>query len=84
MHEEEQTGSHRPARGRPPGPPDRVRPHRLVTFVTQAEMAQLRQICINEDKSLSALTHEILSRALRRRKPSTDRVSDIGGQDEQA
>ena len=29
----------RPPRGRPPSPPERVRPHRVVTFVTDAEMA---------------------------------------------
>jgi len=39
----------------------------VVTFVTDAEMAKLEQICQGEDKSLSAVTHEILSRSLRRR-----------------
>ena len=57
----------RPQRGRPPGPPERVRPHRVVTFVTDAEMTKLEQICQGEEKSLSAVAHEILSRSLRRR-----------------
>jgi len=38
-----------------------------VTFVTHAEMAKLEQICQGEEKSLSAVAHEILSRSLRRR-----------------
>ncbi len=59
----------RPPRGRPPVAPDRVRPHRVVTFVTHAEMAKLARLCESEDKSLSAVTHEILSRSLRRRGP---------------
>ena len=54
-------------RGRPPAPEDQVRPHRVVTFVTHAEMAKFEQICENEQKSLSAVTHQILSRSLRRR-----------------
>jgi len=57
----------RARRGRRPGPPDRVRPRRVVTFVTEAEMTQLKQISETEDKSLSALAHEILARSLRRR-----------------
>jgi hypothetical protein len=41
----------------------------VVTFVTHAEMAKLEQICDSEQKSLSAVTHQILSRSLRRRGP---------------
>jgi len=39
----------------------------VVTFVTHAEMEKLEQICESEEKSLSAVAHEILSRSLRRR-----------------
>jgi len=39
----------------------------VVTFVTHAEMERLEQICQGEEKSLSAVAHEILSRSLRRR-----------------
>jgi hypothetical protein len=44
-----------------------VRPHRVVTFVTHSEMEKLEQICESEEKSLSAVAHEILARSLRRR-----------------
>ena len=30
--------------GRPPGPPDSIRPHRVVTFVTESELRLLREI----------------------------------------
>jgi hypothetical protein len=39
----------------------------VVTFVTHAEMAKLEQLCESEEKSLSAVAHQILSRSLRRR-----------------
>ncbi len=64
---EARSSAGRPPRGRPPVAPDQVRPHRVVTFVTHAEMATLARLCESEDKSLSAVTHEILSRSLRRR-----------------
>lgn len=54
-------------RGRPPAPPERARPHRVVTFVTHAEMAKLEQMSEDAEKSLSAVAHEILSRSLRHR-----------------
>lgn len=57
-------------RGRPPAPAERVRPHRVVTFVTHEEMAKLERICESEDKSLSAVAHDILARSLRRREPA--------------
>ena len=57
----------RPRRGRPPALPGRARPHRVVTFLTDAEMAKLEQICESEEKSLSAVAHEILARSLSRR-----------------
>ena len=57
----------RPRRGRPLGLPDRVRSHRVVTFLTEAEMAQLQLLSESEDRSLSAVAHDILARSLRRR-----------------
>jgi hypothetical protein len=39
----------------------------VVTFVTHAEMEKLEQICEGQEKSLSAVAHEILARSLRRR-----------------
>ena len=38
-----------------------------MTFVTHAEMEKLEQICESQEKSLSAVAHEILARSLRRR-----------------
>jgi hypothetical protein len=43
----------------------------VVTFVTHAEIEKLERICESEDKSLSAVAHEILARSLRRRGESS-------------
>jgi hypothetical protein len=82
MREDEDTTTGHRRRGRPPAPPDRVRPCRLVTFVTHAEKAQLRRMSEAEGKSISALAHEILSRSLRRRRRLQDPSSDDGGLNE--
>jgi len=50
--------------GRPPGPPETARPHRVVTFVTRGELEKLEDIAEREERSLSAVTHRLLSRAL--------------------
>ena len=50
--------------GRPPGPPETARSHRVVTFVTRGELEKLEEIAEREDRSLSAVTHRLLSRAL--------------------
>ncbi len=50
--------------GRPPGPPGKVRPHRVVTYVTNAELAKRERIADREAKPLSAVVHQILSRSL--------------------
>jgi hypothetical protein len=47
-----------------------------VTFVTDAEWAELHRLAQDEDKSLSALTHEIVSRSLRRRGRPRGRSKD--------
>ena len=53
--------------GRPPGTPESVRRNRVVTLMTDAESEKLTKIADKEGKSVSALTHEILLRFLRRR-----------------
>ena len=54
--------------GRPPGDPESIRRNRVVTLTTDIEFEQLTKIAEKEGKSVSALTHEILLRFLRRRK----------------
>ena len=54
--------------GRPPGPPQRVRPNRVVTYVTNAELAKLERIADREAKPLSAVVHQILSKSLDRHR----------------
>ncbi len=51
-------------RGRPAGPADRVRSHRLVTFVTEAEFDRMSQLANADNKSLSATAYDLLIHAL--------------------
>ncbi len=54
-------------RGRPPGAPESIRHRRVVTLVTDAEFEQLTKIADENDKSVSATAHQIISRYLKRR-----------------
>jgi len=54
--------------GRPPGPPEKVRSNRVVTYVTNAELAKLECIADREGKPLSAVVHEILAGSLENRR----------------
>jgi hypothetical protein len=47
-------------RGRPSGPPETVRPHRVVTFVTDHELRHLRALTDASGRSLSAIAHDLL------------------------
>ena len=51
--------------GRPRLNPETVRSNRIVTFVTNIEMAKLKRIADQESVSLSAIVHQILSEFLR-------------------
>jgi len=53
--------------GRPPSSPDTVRRNRVVTMVTDAELAKLKSLVEAEGKSLSFVVHDVLSRYLSRR-----------------
>ncbi len=50
--------------GRPPLPPDQVRSHRVVTFVTESELTELERRAHETGKSLSGLLHEAVRRSL--------------------
>ena len=64
--------------GRPPGPPDSVRPHRIVTFVTSPEFKRLRELADTSGSSLSAIVHELVSRGLKGREMlHSDKVPSI-------
>ena len=51
--------------GRPCRNPETVRSSRVVTFVTNSELAKLERIAEQERISLSAAAHRILSRLLK-------------------
>ena len=51
--------------GRPRQNPESVRSNRVVTFVTNRELANLERIADEKRMSLSAVVHQILSEFLR-------------------
>ena len=51
--------------GRPRENPESVRSNRVVTFVTNSELANLERIADEKRLSLSAVVHQILSEFLR-------------------
>lgn len=51
--------------GRHPLSPEAVRSNRIVTFVTNDEMAKLERKADQERASLSSVVHQILSKYLR-------------------
>lgn len=50
--------------GRPPKNPAKVRRNRIVTFVTDAQLAALQNISHREGKPLSAIVHRLVLEAL--------------------
>ena len=58
-------GGRRP--GRPPRAPESVRQNRVVTLVTDAEFKKLAKLAGEEEKSMSAMVHKIITRYLKRR-----------------
>ena len=57
----------RPKRRWPRGARESVLPNGVVTYVTNADVAKLEQIVAREEKALSPVEYEILSRCLRAR-----------------
>ena len=51
-------------RGRPPTPPAQCRSHRVVTFVTAGELAQLRAIADRDNEAISAIVYRLLVQSL--------------------
>ena len=47
-------------RGRPPLPPDEVRANRVVTFVTDPELAELKKLSRRDNDTLSAVCYRII------------------------
>lgn len=52
-------------RGRPPLPRDEVRCKRVVTFVTDRELAKLKTLSGRQKDTLSSVCHRIIARHLR-------------------
>jgi hypothetical protein len=50
--------------GRPPHPPELCRSQRVVTFVTEKEMQQIRALAESKERPLSATVHELIIRSL--------------------
>ena len=48
-------------RGRPRLDRHQVRSHRIVTFVTEAELERLEQAALDDDRSMSAVVHRIIT-----------------------
>ena len=52
-------------RGRPKSPANIARPNRIVSFVTDNELQQLRQVAAEEERSMAAVVHRIIARHFR-------------------
>ena len=50
--------------GRPPQKPEVVRSKRIATFVTVDELAKLRKISEQEQRSISAVVYKMIQRSL--------------------
>ena len=50
--------------GRPPAPPETVRSHRLVTFVTDSELNEIRSIANELGESMSRVCHRLILNSL--------------------
>lgn len=50
--------------GRPPSPPGVTRSQRVVTFVTEKELAQLQSLADRRNLPLSATVHQIIKDTL--------------------
>jgi hypothetical protein len=46
--------------GRPPSPPGEVRGNRVVTFVTDTQLAELQRLALQDGTSLSGICFRIL------------------------
>jgi len=53
--------------GRPPQPTKTARRNRVVTLVTDAELKKLSALADDENRSLSAVVHQILAKHLQGR-----------------
>ena len=54
----------KPRMGRPPSPRDRVRRNRIVTYVTDSDLARLEQAAEKSRSSLSSLVYQYLQHTL--------------------
>lgn len=62
-------GGPRPGSGRPPGwggPPEKVRRHRVVVMLADAELAALERLAEKSEQPLGTMAYRIVARALRR------------------
>ena len=53
--------------GRPPGPPERVRRHRIATTLTDAEIRELERRAAAKGLPLGTMLYQLVKRALRGR-----------------
>jgi hypothetical protein len=61
-------GGPRLGAGRPRGPQEMVRRHRVTILLTTAERAQLRALARERDLPLGTAAYELVARALARRR----------------
>ena len=62
--DDQMTGAARPARGRPRIEADKLRPRRIVTFVTEAQFKQLQKLALTSDRSLSFVVYRMIAEQL--------------------
>lgn len=63
-------------RGRPPKSIDKVRAHRVVTFVTRGELSELRMLSDVEGLSLSATCYRLIRDSLAENK-ATNKITSL-------
>ena len=56
-------------RGRPPLQPDEARCNRVVTFVTDRELAKLKSLSNRRNGTISSVCHRIIARHLQHVSP---------------
>ena len=53
-------GPEKSKRGRPKSTQDAARPNRIVSFVTDKELAELEKVVAEEERSMAAVVHRII------------------------
>src|SRR5262245_25080015 len=67
-----------PKMGRPPGPPEKLRRHRVTATFTDAELAALTRLAAKRRQPVGTVLHELVRRGLARQKcPPPDKEGEM-------